>query len=109
MLEADPDVILNRARDGLSQNNRTGAQLFLEKLAHTPQRVDPKMQTISPISGGFALPLGVQDTRPNLDFKRRVQEEVKNQMDQKRKMMEEYANTELEIEKNIVKEDNERA
>jgi len=30
-------------------------------------------------------------------------------MEIKRKMLEEYANTELEIEKNIIRDDNERA
>lgn len=66
---------------------------------------------VSPIvsGAGFALPIGIADDRPTLEFKRKVQEEVKLQMEKKRKMLEDYAITELELEKTIIKDDIDQA
>lgn len=111
-MEADPDQIITKARGDHSAKRDSDAKNFLSQIqALQKSGVSKFNSTISPITSGtgFALPMGVGDDRPSLEFKKKVQEEVKLQMEIKRKMLEEYANTELEIEKNIVRDDNERA
>lgn len=111
-MEADPDQIIAKARGDHSAKRDSDAKNFLSQIqALQKSGVSKFNSTISPITSGtgFALPMGVGDDRPSLEFKKKVQEEVKLQMEIKRKMLEEYANTELEIEKNIVRDDNERA
>ena len=74
------------------------------------------LQTLnSPASGsslgGFIVPISHTTTSNENShlFRKQVQEEQRRQIETKRKMLEDNANTELEIEKSIVKLDVERA
>ena len=61
---------------------KTDAQSFLEKVASTPHKqfgAKYMTSTICPITfgTGFVLPIGVVDSRPSIEFKKKIQEEIK--------------------------------
>ena len=76
VLEADPDLIIAKARGDKSFNRDSEAKHFLTQIKATPeQHIAPNYRTaVSPIMSGtgFALPRGIADDRPSIDFKRKV-------------------------------------
>lgn len=86
----------------MKSGGKSVAQTFLQTLT-------------SPASGsslgGFIVPISHTTTSNEKShlFRKQVQEEQRRQIETKRKMLEDNASTELEIEKSIVKLDVERA